>query len=341
MREFVKLTANPTNNTQHNFENDDCLRKKTWLTPALGSNRVLPHCEGNQLVLLTGKKGQMTRAFKGVIGEQSVQVGRPELDFSRPHEIQEILADYSPSCLINCAGYTQVNRAQDEKDLAETVNVTAVKELALYCEKKNIPLIHLSTDYVFDGSGNDYWKESDVCNPINFYGQTKLHGEIAVQENCSKHLIIRTSWIYDEEGQNFLNRILEVAKSRDVIKVVNDQKGAPTYAHDVAQGTWDLYQNLINQETFASGIYNVTNSDITTWHEFAVTLFELAHPHLENSQLRTIEPVLTEEFGDSTPRPLNSRLSMQKLNDAGVVMPHWRDALTRCLDNKFGVNHGI
>ncbi len=192
----------------------------------------------------------------------------------------------------------------------------------------HIPLIHFSTDYVFSGEGTTPWKESDAIYPLNIYGKTKAAGEEKIKDAGGRHLIFRTSWVYDTEGKNFLRTMLKLAQDREVLRVVNDQFGAPTFASDLAKGAWQAVQNALAWKVFPSGTYHLCNDGETTWFHFAKAIFEEASKNGIELKIKQLDPISSSDFPTPAKRPFNSRLNTRKISEQlNVKMPDWRESL--------------
>lgn len=228
--------------------------------------------------------------------------------------------------VIHCAAWTAVDAAEEEsnKAIVEKINVTGTKNIANYCKSSNAKLVYISTDYVFDGNGDSPWQpDCKDYNPINFYGQTKLNGELIVKETLEKYFIVRIAWVFGINGKNFINTMLKLSQTHDTLRVVSDQIGTPTYTYDLAI----LLSSMIQTEKY--GYYHATNEGgYISWYDFAVEIFKQA-----NKKVNVI-PVTTAEYGLSVAkRPYNSRLDKSKLEKNGFkLLPTWQDALSRYLD---------
>ncbi|NOZ36025.1 MAG: dTDP-4-dehydrorhamnose reductase [Chlorobi bacterium] len=281
-------------------------------------------------ILVTGANGQLgneikktTSAFKNF---HFLFTDVEELDITKPDNIQKFYLKNKFDYIINCAAYTNVDKAETDKINADKINAEAVKNLSEISEKYKIPLIHISTDYVFDGKSKIPYKESDYTNPQSVYGKTKLKGEKYV-ENAYEGIIIRTSWLYSSFGNNFVKTMLRLGRERNEINVVSDQSGSPTYAADLAQTILEIIkQKIENQEHNFSGIYHYSNEDSCTWYEFAKEI-------MQNANLKCkVNPVSSEEYPTPTKRPKYSLLDKTKIKKTfGVTVPFWKDSLQKCL----------
>jgi len=284
-------------------------------------------------ILVTGKNGQLGRSIQKFITNfdhhDFTLVGREELDLSSSESITEYFDIHSQfDIIINCAAYTAVDRAEDEVDLADQINHQAVKQLAEFANSQNTKLIHISTDFVFDGKNESLYLESDDPNPINVYGKTKLLGERAVLDSMPNNaMIIRTSWVYSEFGNNFVKNILKLAGVRNEINVVNDQIGSPTYASDLAKAILNIIstKNFINKN-FLTEIYHFSNLDETSWYGFAREIIELSNLECK------VTPVSSEEYPALALRPQNTTLNKSKIRDQHKLeIPAWQESLKKLM----------
>ena len=301
-------------------------------------------------ILLTGKTGQLGSELNRLLPKlgQVVAPERNELDLGEPEQIRKIMRDANPQLVINAAAYTAVDAAETDEANALAVNAEAPRLLAEEAKKIGALLVHFSTDYVFDGSKETPYVETDAPNPLNAYGKTKLAGEEAIRNSGVAHLIFRTSWVYATHGRNFLLTILRLATEREELKIVNDQVGAPTCASDLAEATTRILAGSIagTNSQFSlevSGTYHMTAAGQTTWCEFATAILEEARrapqnlPWLASATkgrpliARRVVPISTEEFPSPTRRPAYSVLSNTRLMQAfGITLPDWRTQLQRC-----------
>lgn len=281
-------------------------------------------------LLVFGVRGQLGHSLQSKLAPRDdvTFLSRDEADFSNPRLLRDSLEAFRPSALINAAAYTAVDQAEEEPELADCVNHQSVAVLADFARRRDIPLLHFSTDYVFDGSGEQPRSEADPTNPLSIYGKSKLAGEKAVGAAGCKHLIFRTSWVYGAEGKNFANTMLRLGQERERLRVVSDQVGAPTYAPHLAQAAIDALDRAIQQDDFPSGVYHACNGGEVSWHGFACAIFEKARSLGWELKVETIDAISTKDYPTKAARPLNSRLSLKKLERAfGIVMPHWREGL--------------
>lgn len=272
-------------------------------------------------ILITGAYGMLGSDLREILkNHELIATGFKELDITNEEKVIEFICENSPEIVINAAAYTAVDDCETNYDDAYAVNAIGPRNLAIACNKIDIPLIHISTDYVFDGSKNTPLLEDDELGPQSAYGKTKLEGEKFIQENTEKYFILRTAWLYGVHGGNFVQTMLNLAKEHDKITVVNDQIGSPTFSYDLAKGI----SNLLNSEKY--GIYHLTNEGECSWYEFAKDIFELSKIDLK------LIPVSTEEFQKPAPRPHYSVLSNEKWIKAGFPpMRNYKEALNEYL----------
>ena len=293
-------------------------------------------------VLITGVTGQigsaLVKALCSVV--QIIGVDRRQIDFAQPERIPESLNRIQPDLIINPAAYTAVDRAEDDRDLAFRVNADAPEVIARWAAPRSVPLIHFSTDYVFDGSGSRPWRESDAPNPLSAYGASKLAGDQAVRAAGGSHLIVRTSWIYAATGSNFLLTIVRLAKERSTLRVVADQVGAPTAARTVAEAVAAIIGGkpaLADRLAAANGIVNLAAGGETSWHGFAVAIMKGLKARGVPLAVQEIVPIATKDYPTRAVRPANSRLDLTRLSHVfGTVTPTWEHALPAELDRLAG-----
>ncbi len=282
-------------------------------------------------ILVTGANGQLGRALRLVAPDSKntyIFTDAAELDIADPAAIEKTVADLKPDVVVNCAAYTDVEKAEKEVELAERLNATAVADLAAVCAKSGALLIHISTDYVFGGnSGNTPRDESEPTNPTGVYGRTKLAGERAVVASGCRYLILRTSWLYSESGKNFVKTMLDLTAERETLDVVFDQVGTPTYAYDLAQAIVEIIEN--RKYEGRTGIYHYSNEGVCSWYDFAKAIGETAgHTACE------IRPCHSDEFPSEVVRPAYSVLDKTKFKETfGIRIPYWSDSLKKCIRN--------
>lgn len=286
-------------------------------------------------IVVLGAGGQIGRALVRQLGSRAVAFTREQADFSNPEKLIATLAATECDAVINAAAYTQVDKAESERELAFRVNAEAVSALAQHCATRGIPFVHYSTDYVFDGSGDAPWREEDATAPLNVYGESKLAGEHAVEAASGQHLILRTSWVYDGEGKNFLNTMLRLGAEREELRVVADQFGAPSYAGHLAQATLQALDAALAKSEFPSGVYHMCNRGVASWHGFTEQIFASARKQGFPLVVRAVQPIATSDYPTPARRPHNSRLDCSRLaHILGVTLPFWEEGLTAALEEK-------
>lgn len=297
-------------------------------------------------VLLIGATGQVGRAWQAALPQSQIvgAIGRETLGLSDPHGLEDRLRDLvrqrQPTVIVNAAAYTAVDRAEDEEQLADAVNVAAPGVIAKVAAASNLPLVHYSTDYVFDGHGDRPFAETDTPAPLSVYGRTKLAGERAIQAAGGPHLILRTSWVFSESGQNFLKTMLRLAQTREELRVVDDQVGAPTPASLLVQVPMQMMAQLQSVNDPRWGLYHVCPSGEISWYGYARYVIERARAlgWPIRVQARSILAVASTEFPVKATRPKNSRLSTSKLRKAfGITLPTWQqgvDEVMRLLERQ-------
>ena len=282
-------------------------------------------------VLITGCKGQLGSEIQRISGKfpemSFIFTDLEELNITRTRDIQSFLDSMPVKFLVNCAGYTAVDMAEDEREMAELLNADATGYLAKISAERGIQLIHISTDYVFDGEKNHPYKEDDPVSPQTVYGKSKLQGEQALQ-GSGKGIIIRTSWLYSSFGNNFVKTILRLSGEREQLNVVFDQSGCPTYAHDLAMAILEMIRMEIEQENSPRyDIYHYSNQGMCSWYEFATTIIEFAGKGCK------ILPVESKDYVTRAKRPRYSVMSKKKImDDYDLHIPHWKDSLKDCID---------
>ena len=286
-----------------------------------------------RLFITGGADGQLVRAMLALKGGDLdvIALGAPDLDLSQPDRLAAVVARIRPDILVNAAAYTQVDKAEEEEALATTINAEAAGALARAAAGLGVPVIQISTDYVFDGTRAGRYVETDPVAPVNAYGRSKLAGERAVAAATPRHAILRTSWVYDGEGRNFLRTMLRLAETREELGVVADQIGAPSYAPDIAAVVAQVARNLVaDASAQRCGLFHMTGGGETSWAGFAREIFRLsAQTGGPSAQVREIA---TSDYPTPAKRPANSRLDCGKLAAIhGARMPDWRDALERCM----------
>ena len=283
-------------------------------------------------ILIAGQHGQVSQALQHSLKDlgELIVPGRERLDLSQPDSIRALMREIRPDIIINAAAHTAVDQAESEPDLAFAINATSPGVLAEEAAALGIPFIHYSTDYVFDGSKDGAWTESDVPNPLGVYGRSKLAGERAIEKAGGQYLILRTSWVYSLTGRNFLLTMQRLLQEREKLNVVADQIGAPTWAGSIAQSTYELIERWRDGRPGTWGVYHLTNSGETSWFGFAQAIGQQLTK--AGKRCATLEPIASSAYPTPAVRPLNSRLDCNRLQrEWGVSQPDWHDAMLECL----------
>ncbi|MFW5720956.1 MAG: dTDP-4-dehydrorhamnose reductase [Bacteroidota bacterium] len=280
-------------------------------------------------ILITGSNGQLGNEFRQLESKYKEHkfffTDVDDLDITDTEKSAKFIKSNSIQVCINCAGYTAVDKAENDKIQAMLVNATAVKSLATACAKINALFVHISTDYVFEGKNYKPYTENDTASPKSIYGKTKLDGEIEVIFNAKRALIFRTSWLYSSFGNNFVKTMVEKGKELDELRVVYDQIGSPTYAADLAETILSIMEKVPSK--MRTEIYNFSNEGIASWYDFAKAIFDI-----KNIDCKLV-PVPSKEYKTDAARPFYSVLDKTKVKkDFGITIPYWRDSLKRCLD---------
>lgn len=280
-------------------------------------------------ILVTGSAGQLGHSLRDIAADSAnryIFTDVAELDITDKSAIIRMMESENIKLVINCAAYTNVDKAEDDFDTANLINNTAVRNLAESCKQFGATLIHVSTDYVFDGSSNIPYTEDMPLAPLGVYGVTKLHGEQAVLESGCEYIIIRTSWLYSEYGKNFVKTMMMLTEERETLNVVFDQAGTPTYAGDLARAIYDIAET--GKYKGNTGIYHFSNEGVCSWYDFAREISELARTECD------IRPCHSNEFPSKVNRPHYSVLDKTKIKTTfGLTIPYWKDSLRVCISN--------
>lgn len=275
-------------------------------------------------VVVTGVKGQLGYDVMRELtkrGHEAVGVDIEEMDITDAAAVKRVLTDCAPDAVVHCSAYTAVDRAEDEPELCRRVNAEGTKNIAEVCAELDCKLIYLSTDYIFSGEGERPWEPDDEPAPLNVYGQTKYEGEQEIKSRCKKYFIVRISWVFGINGNNFIKTMLRLGRENGAVKVVDDQIGSPTYTYDLAVLLVDM------AESDRYGQYHATNEGICSWYEFAKEIFRAA-----GMEDVTVTPVSSDEFPAKAKRPFNSRMSKEDLiKNEFNKLPTWQDAVERYL----------
>lgn len=280
-------------------------------------------------ILITGSNGQLGSEFRDLTPHyphhKFFLTDVKELDVTNAENVYKFLKANKIECVVNCVGYTQVDKAEDDKAQASLLNSTATKYIAEATSRVGALMVHISTDYVFEGKNFKPYTENDTANPKSIYGKSKLDGEIEVMFNAKRAIILRTSWLYSSHGQNFVKTILEKAKTEKELKVIFDQIGTPTYAHDLAKAILDIIPKVPSK--VRGEIYNFSNEGVASWYDFAKAIIEI-----KGLQCKVV-PILTKDIPQVAQRPLYSVLNKERIKkDFEIVIPYWRESLKQCLE---------
>jgi len=290
-------------------------------------------------ILVTGKNGQLGRSIQKIVNTATkidnnqspndfIFVGRKELDLSSESSISQYFDNNKFDIIINCAAFTQVDRAKKEAELANQINHLSVKQLAIIANEQKARLIQISTDYVFDGENNKPYVETDIPNPVNIYGKTKLAGEQVLQEVMPMNaLIIRTSWLYSEYGNNFVKTLLRLGKERDELNVVSDQIGSPTYAADLADAILEIIEHKkFRDEGQTTQVYHYSGEGEISWHELAKEIFKIEKIECEAN------PVTSQQYPTPAKRPRNTLMNKDKIVEVfNIKISNWKSSLNTCM----------
>lgn len=296
-------------------------------------------------IVIIGQSGQIAQALHAHLpglGHEVITLARPEIDLERPETVMAALASFSPALIINPAAYTAVDKAEAEPELALRINRDGARAVAEAAHAVGAALIHVSTDYVFDGTKVTPYLETDRPAPLGSYGRSKLAGEQAVWSACPRSVILRTSWLCSPHGSNFVKTMLRLAGERDELRVVSDQFGRPTFASCIAMGIGQMLPLLLAEdgEPQRFGIFHMANAGETSWHGFAEAIMVGARQRGAASV--PVRAITSEDYPTPAQRPANSRLSTEKLRRVyGVELPHWREGLEMCLDSLIGCCQGL
>lgn len=274
-------------------------------------------------VLVTGTKGQLGYDVVNELekrGHTAVAVDIEEMDITDAVSVERVITEAEVEAVIHCAAYTAVDAAEDNVEICRRVNAEGTENIAKVCKKRDLKMIYISTDYVFDGEGERPWEPDDERHPLNVYGQTKYEGELAVEKYLEKYFIVRIAWVFGVNGKNFIKTMLKLSETHEELNVVDDQVGSPTYTYDLAV----LLVDMVESDKY--GRYHATNEGLCTWYEFAKEIFRQAGVEVK------VNPVTSDMFPAKAKRPKNSRMSKDKLDANGFHrLPTWQDALERYL----------
>jgi dTDP-4-dehydrorhamnose reductase len=290
-------------------------------------------------ILLTGTSGQVGGALRPLLEKQGTVLAptSAEFDLSQPDALAPKLDEVRPDLIVNPAAYTAVDKAEDESERAMRINAEAPGAIARWAAANNVPLVHFSTDYVFDGSGDRAWREDDSTGPLSAYGRSKLAGEEAIRHAGGPHLVVRTAWVYAAKGANFMRTMIRLARERETLRVVADQLGTPTSARTIAAALIGIVDQGISDlpAAFArgGGLVHLTNSGSTSWHGFASAIVEGLRGRGVALKVTEVVPIATADYPTKAARPANSRLDLTRLQTVYGLSPvAWQEALTLELD---------
>lgn len=279
-------------------------------------------------ILVSGANGQLAKNIKAISSvypslKFTYKVAL-ELDIANHKKVKSFFKSNNYDYFINCAAYTNVDKAETESESAFNVNQIALKNISEVCAKNNIILIHVSTDFIFDGNTNKAYKEIDTPNPLGVYGISKLKGEEEIKKNTKQFFVIRTSWLYSEYNKNFMKTMVQLSKTRDTLAVVDDQIGSPTYAKDLAH----IILKIIETKNMSFGIYNYSNEGIASWYDFAYAILKEI-----NSDIKLL-PIKTKDYPTPAKRPIFSVLDKTKIKKTmKIEIPYWKDSLQKAIKN--------
>ena len=284
-------------------------------------------------ILVTGSNGQLGKELHRLVetsnySDEFYFTNRDSLNISSHSKVASFCKEHNINTIVNCAAYTAVDKAQDDEESANAINHLAVKNLAKVAKEQNIQLIHVSTDYVFDGTNSQPYTENDTVSPQSVYGQTKLDGENAIIAiNPKDSLIIRTSWVYSSFGANFVKTMLRLGEERDSLGVIFDQVGTPTYAKDLAKSILHIISDTPTTHSQKVEIYNYSNEGACSWYDFAKSIFDISNISCE------VNPITTDQYPTPAKRPHYSILNKKKIKEQyGLEIPYWKDSLESCLE---------
>lgn len=286
-------------------------------------------------ILITGADGQLGKSLQSVLSLANIAVISPnksELNITAPSSIKRFFSDYKPQWVLNTAAYTNVDLAETQQELCHQINAEGPRFLAEACDQNKAKLIHFSTDYVFDGKKSEGYVETDPCAPLSVYGKTKWEGEQAIQNTFDHYIIMRVSWLFSPYGKNFVKTIVRLLNEKPQLKIINDQRGCPTYTHHIAL----IVKQIISQHPEIAGIFHYSDAPISTWYNFACAIQE----HLVNDYKKTakdIIPIPSTEYPTPASRPMNSVLNCEKLTQQIHMPPFdWRIGLQQALKEIVG-----
>jgi len=286
-------------------------------------------------ILVTGCNGQVGFLLKQMLVNtvELLALTRQELDITNELLVNKTISNFKPSVVINAAAYTAVDKAESEEKLAYAINSDGPKYLAKAASALNAALIHISTDYVFEGNKSGQYLESDPVNPQGIYGKSKLAGEVAIKECCDKHIILRTAWVFGEHGNNFVKTMLKLGKERDALSIVSDQFGGPTYAGDIVTAIIEIVYKIEVDENINWGVYHYSGAPYVSWFEFAKHIFAKAKEKGVLEKIPKLTAITTKEFPTPAKRPENSKINCQAIeNEFGIMPSDWQSELENIIN---------
>ena len=286
-------------------------------------------------ILITGAQGQVGKELVSIANQRGFDViaaGQTELDITQLKNIKSYFEVHQPDLVINAAAYTAVNKAEEEQDIAYAINRDGAANLAAVSKEKNIPLLHISTDYVFDGTKSEAYSENDAVSPLGIYGISKWQGEETIRQTLPEHIILRVAWVFGAQGNNFVKTMLRLAKDRDELSVVADQFGRPSPAKDIAKTLIILAEQYQKEKTLEWGTYHYCGDEKVSWCGFAKEILKQAKEQGLIEKDIKVNAITTAEYQDPTKRPANSVLDCEKIkNTFGIEMPSWKESLNQVL----------
>lgn len=285
-------------------------------------------------IFLTGSAGQVGQEIEQlgqIQGFEIIGKSRQALDITKETAVSTMLQQTKPNFVVNAAAYTAVEKAESESSLAFAVNREGPRHLAKICANLKIPLIHISTDYVFDGRATTSYQETDTANPINIYGRSKWEGEQTIRQQWDQHIILRTSWVFGRYGQNFLKTMLKLAKTHKTLRIIDDIYGCPTEASDIATTILQIIHQFIANLELPWGTYHYCGNDQTNWYGFAKTIFKVAAEH-QKITIPQLDPIEAKDYPSQLERPMNTPLSCQKIQTQLNIAPSsWQEGVQRVI----------
>jgi dTDP-4-dehydrorhamnose reductase len=286
-------------------------------------------------ILLAGKNGQLGRCFQDAIARTThelIALSSQELDVTNSSQVKEVVNKFRPDVIVNASAYTAVDKAESDQEMAYAVNHSGVEYLAKAAQSLAIPVIHVSTDYVFDGAAVEPYLPSDETNPQTVYGNSKLAGENALSEHCTQYLVLRTAWVFSEYGNNFVKTMLRLGNECDALSVVADQYGCPTYAGDLAQAIVQLCDHYQETKELAWGVHHYSGDMPTSWHGFARTIFAKAHKQGLLSKIPELTAISSDQYPTPSKRPEYSVLNTGTLEALSLEPSQWLTSLDKVLE---------